>query len=122
MCVKYIVSLLIEDLLDWHHIMTLYDKALDRRQLYEKFKEREPQFPREDLMTSSSGCSHVEKRPILTYFEIPSVLNRFRNIQISVRGKVFIYISFQTICITTNIICIKMENLGIYLRTSPVIH
>ena len=73
-------------------------------------------------MTSSSGCSHVEKRPNLTYFEIPSVLNRFRNIQISVRGKVFIYISFQTICITTNIICIKMENLGIYLRTSPVIH
>ena len=35
-----------EDLLDWHHIMTLYDRALDRRQLYEKFKESEPQFPR----------------------------------------------------------------------------
>ena len=34
-----------EDLLDWHHIMTRYDKALDRRQLYEKFKERESQFP-----------------------------------------------------------------------------
>ena len=35
-----------EDLLDWDHIMTQYEKALNRRQLYEKFNEGAPHFSR----------------------------------------------------------------------------
>ena len=58
-----------EDLLDWHHIMTLYDRALDRRQLYEKFKESEPQFPRGGFDTFQFWLLSRGKE---TYFDVPS--------------------------------------------------
>ena len=66
-----------EDLLDWHHIMTLYDRALDRRQLYEKFKESEPQFPRGGFDTFQFWLLSRGKE---TYFDVLRDPERIKSI------------------------------------------
>lgn len=66
-----------EDLLDWNHIMTLYDKALNRRQLYEKFKERESQFPRGGFDTFRFWLLSRGKE---TYFDILRDPERIKSI------------------------------------------
>lgn len=56
-----------DDILDWQSIMTLYDKAADRRLLYEKFKERTPRFPRVGFDTFQSWLISRGKE---TYFDV----------------------------------------------------